>query len=66
MLKKIERHARTFFIRLTPYGWVMVGKNIDGKMRWEHTIDETAARQRIWQKLGAAGEPIRDEDIEVV
>ena len=66
MLKKIERHGRTFFIRSTKSKWVMVGENIDGKMHWEHAIDETAARQCIWQKLGSAGEPIREEDMEVV
>ena len=66
MLKKIERHGRTFFIRPGDGKWVMVGENIDGKMRWEHTIDEETARQRIWQKLGSVGEPIKGEDMEVV
>lgn len=39
MLKKIKQHGRTFFIRLGNESWVMVGENIDGKMRWEHAID---------------------------
>ena len=66
MLKKIERNGRAFFLRSGDRRWVMVGENIDGKMRWEHVIDEEAARQRIWQKLGSAGEYIHDKEMEVV
>ena len=44
----------------------MVGENIDGKMWWEHVVNEEAARQRIWQKLGEPAEYIIDEDMEVV
>ena len=66
MLKKIERHGRTFLIRTTPYGWAMVGEAVEGKLHWEHAIDEEAARQRIWQRLGSVGDPIKDEDMEVI
>ena len=65
-MKKLERNGRTFFVRSGSGNWVMVGENVDGKLRWIHVIDEAAARQWIWQKLGGAGLPIASEDFELI